>query len=128
MKLYCLGHLACLVFSSSCKLITECIIINLWVLFILPCRLKHSMECLHQNFIQNLFVVVGSPPSVINVGVCGNGIPYLVLTHVDFVIRLFNLAGGIVPKPEKLKCLLHYFRRVCTRGKYSLNICSGLLV
>lgn len=30
--------------------------------------------------------------------------------------RLYQAAGGIVPKPEKLKCLLHYFRRVCTRA------------
>jgi hypothetical protein len=55
-----------------------------------------------------------------------NGIPYLVVTHADFVIRLFQIDGGIVPKPEKLKCLLHYFRRVCTKGKFSLSIHSGL--
>ncbi|KDR17705.1 Poly(ADP-ribose) glycohydrolase [Zootermopsis nevadensis] len=30
--------------------------------------------------------------------------------------RLFQMHGGIVPKPEKLKCLLHYFRRVCTKA------------
>ncbi|XP_023719599.1 poly(ADP-ribose) glycohydrolase isoform X2 [Cryptotermes secundus] len=30
--------------------------------------------------------------------------------------RLFQAAEGAVPKPEKLKCLLHYFRRVCSRA------------
>jgi poly(ADP-ribose) glycohydrolase len=30
--------------------------------------------------------------------------------------KLFQITGGTVPKPEKLKCLLHYFRRVCTKA------------
>jgi hypothetical protein len=56
--------------------------------------------------------------------VCESGITYLVLTYVKFLIRLFQVVGGIVPKPEKLKCLLHYFRRVCTRGKYTVKYFS----